>query len=236
MWLAYFVCSRDERLDKMDRREENPPHLRSADRRRMAEKHRQLYGRATLPTPDDARMPGDVLDDADGGVSRRDMLGAVTTVAMFAGLAGGYGMFFALAGQFLFPARRGTAWMFVANAAKIPPGESISFASPAGLSVVIQRGAHASTSHGLDPGIDDFIALSSTCPHLGCRVHWESAQQRFFCPCHNGAFDHEGRPTAGPPLAANQHLPRYSLKLEQGLLFIELPVHGVDRTGEGPVG
>jgi len=31
-------------------------------------------------------------------------------------------------------------------------------------------------------------AFNSTCPHLGCRVHWQADQQRFFCPCHNGAW------------------------------------------------
>ncbi|MBI4577262.1 MAG: Rieske 2Fe-2S domain-containing protein, partial [Planctomycetes bacterium] len=72
--------------------------------------------------------------------------------------------------------------------------------------------------------VEDFLALSSTCPHLGCRVHWEVQNRRFFCPCHNGSFDAAGRATGGPPAEAGQSLPRYALRLEGGLLFIELPV------------
>ncbi len=54
-------------------------------------------------------------------------------------------------------------------------------------------------------------------------MHWEAANGRFFCPCHNGAFDSSGAPTAGPPLAAQQHLPQYALRVEGELLLIGLP-------------
>lgn len=164
--------------------------------------------------------------------NRRDALVTISWLAMFGGLAGGYGTFFALAGQFLFPTRRERAWWFVASAAQIPPGESIAFVSPTGLPVVIKRQAVAAESNG-EVSVDQFVALSSTCPHLGCRVHWEGPQNRFFCPCHNGTFDPDGRPTGGPVLAANQHLPRYPLRIEDGLLYIEMPAAALGRSGEG---
>jgi Rieske Fe-S protein len=68
----------------------------------------------------------------------------------------------------------------------------------------------------------DFVALSSVCPHLGCQVHWEGQNNRFFCPCHNGAFDPQGNAIAGPPKEAHQALARYPLKVENGLLFIQV--------------
>ena len=68
----------------------------------------------------------------------------------------------------------------------------------------------------------DFVAFSSICPHLGCQVNWELQNDRFFCPCHNGVFDRDGNATGGPPAAAGQRLPRYPLKIENGLLFIEV--------------
>ena len=71
---------------------------------------------------------------------------------------------------------------------------------------------------------EDFIALSSICPHLGCKVHWETQNQRFFCPCHNGAFSAAGVSTAGPPFDVHQNLARFPLKVENGNLFIEVPV------------
>lgn len=42
-------------------------------------------------------------------------------------------------------------------------------------------------------------ALSATCTHLGCQVLWDNPTGRFNCPCHGGAFDAEGRVSAGPP-------------------------------------
>lgn len=181
-----------------------------------------------------APMPGD-LSDSGTAVSRRDALGTFTSLAMVGGLAAGYGTFFALAGRFLYPTRREPVWWFVANAGQIPPGESIAFVAPSGLPVVIKRTAGANEP-GAEPSVESFVALSSTCPHLGCRVHWESAQTRFFCPCHNGSFDPEGRPTGGPPLAADQHLPRYRLRIESGLLYIEMPEAPLGRSSEGDRG
>jgi cytochrome b6-f complex iron-sulfur subunit len=91
-----------------------------------------------------------------------------------------------------------------------PTGERITLA---------RRGAGGSA--------EDFVALSSTCPHLGCQVHWEPQNERFFCPCHNGAFDPQGHAIAGPPFEAGQSLPRYPLEVRDGLLFIEVPVEGL---------
>ena len=46
-------------------------------------------------------------------------------------------------------------------------------------------------------------ARSLLCTHFGCRVVWEPARgQRYRCPCHQGWFDADGRPVAGPPTAA----------------------------------
>ena len=75
--------------------------------------------------------------------------------------------------------------------------------------------------------VDCFAALSSVCPHLGCAVHWEQQNKRFFCPCHNGAFDASGKATEGPPAAASQSLKEYPLKVENGLLFIAVPSDGI---------
>jgi Rieske Fe-S protein len=149
---------------------------------------------------------------------RRGFLGGATVIAMCGGLAAGYGTFLAFAGRFLFPDASKTNWLFVDRAQAISPGGSVAFTTPNGNAVVVKRSADAPAA--AEPLSEDFVALSSTCPHLGCRVHWEPQNDRFFCPCHNGAFDSQGRPTEGPPLAANQHLPRYPLRIEDGLLFI----------------
>lgn len=140
---------------------------------------------------------------------------------MVGGLVAGYGTFAGIIGRFLFPSSDTRRWQFVTDLQSIKPGQSLTFVSPSGERVVITRIAEVGTA-------DDFIALSSVCPHLGCQVHWEPQNNRFFCPCHNGAFDPEGNPTEGPPKDANQHLPRYPLRIvqrhegEAGLLYIHV--------------
>jgi Rieske Fe-S protein len=152
---------------------------------------------------------------------RRGFMATTSSVAMAAGLAAGYGTFFAMAGRFLFPAGSDvTGWMFVAEVDRLRVGDSMTYVAPNGAKVVVARQQEKGTAA-------DFIALSSTCPHLGCQVHWESANGRFFCPCHNGTFDSQGQATGGPPFTAGQSLPRYPLRIERGLLFIEAPLERV---------
>ncbi len=63
----------------------------------------------------------------------------------------------------------------------------------------------------------DFIALSNTCTHLGCKIRWISDKGQFFCPCHNGVFNKDGQVVAGPP---PRPLDRYQIKVEDGQLYI----------------
>lgn len=156
---------------------------------------------------------------------RREFLSTVSTVAMAGGLVGGYGTFAFMAGRYIFPTDVETPWLFVVEADGIRPGESLAFESPTGVRVAIARRPEVDPPRSANT--QDFIALSSVCPHLGCRVHWEPHNHRFFCPCHNGVFDPEGKPLSGPPKAANQELSRYPLKVEGGLLYIAMSVESV---------
>jgi cytochrome b6-f complex iron-sulfur subunit len=152
---------------------------------------------------------------------RRGFLASASGAAMVAGLSGAYGTFGYMLGEFVYPAAGASrGWLFVCTVDSMAPGDALDFTSPVGTRVVVARQGAGSTA-------DDFLALSSVCPHLGCRVHWEAQNDRFFCPCHNGAFDREGRPVSGPPQAANQSLLRFPLKIENGLLFLEVPLDSV---------
>jgi Rieske Fe-S protein len=68
----------------------------------------------------------------------------------------------------------------------------------------------------------EVVALSNTCPHLGCKVHWEIRNQRFFCPCHQGVFDSDGVATAGPPAAEGKNLKKFSIRRIGNNLFLEV--------------
>ena len=63
----------------------------------------------------------------------------------------------------------------------------------------------------------NYVAMSNTCTHLGCRVRWIAEQQQFFCPCHNAAFDKDGEVANGPP---PRPLDRYEVKVEDDQLYI----------------
>lgn len=160
---------------------------------------------------------------------RRTFLSA-TGLAMTAGLVAGYGSFAAVLGQFLYPAERPRrAWLFVCLAEELPPAQGRELVAPSGQRIVVAR-------HGPGTSDADFLALSSVCPHLGCRVHWEPQHDRFFCPCHNGAFDRSGRATAGPPAAAGQQLVRFPVKVDRGMLLVEVPVDSVLPVAGQPAG
>ena len=43
------------------------------------------------------------------------------------------------------------------------------------------------------------IALKGVCSHMECNVAYKPAEKRFYCACHQGWFDSDGRNIAGPP-------------------------------------
>jgi Rieske Fe-S protein len=156
--------------------------------------------------------PGDKPDEG-----RRKFLGKASGAAMVAGLAGGYGGFGAIALRYLYPSTTGDRiWQFVIETDRVKVGESIRYRGPSGETVNIAR-------QNRNGDAEDFIALSSTCPHLGCQVRWESQNNRFYCPCHNGVLDPAGVGTSGPPAEAGQSLSRYPLQVTNGLLHIAVP-------------
>jgi Rieske Fe-S protein len=160
------------------------------------------------------------------GEDRRGFLKNASRVAMAAGLVGGYGGFALVAGRYLYPAELDEViWQFVTEADGVAVGESIRYLGPSGETINITRRARNGDA-------DDFIALSSTCPHLGCQVRWEEQNNQFFCPCHNGVFDPSGKAIAGPPGEAGQFLPRHQIKVEGGNLHIAVPPPLLANAGE----
>jgi len=67
----------------------------------------------------------------------------------------------------------------------------------------------------------ELFALSPTCTHLGCLIHWYRPENRFLCPCHGGQYDIRGNVIAGPPPAPMNRLP---LKIEHQKVHIGIKV------------
>ncbi len=61
--------------------------------------------------------------------------------------------------------------------------------------------------------VDQFIAYSINCTHLGCPVRWEAGAKLFLCPCHGGVYYSDGQVAAGPPPLP---LPRYPVRVNNG--------------------
>ena len=162
--------------------------------------------------------------------NRRRFLTLTSSAAMAGGLAAGYGTLGIMAGRFLYPVADGAVgWQFVVTAEELALGDSLEYVAPTGAKVVIAR-------QGDGASAEDFIALSSVCPHLGCQVHWEVQNDRFFCPCHNGAFDPQGQATEGPPAKAKQNLTRYPIKVDGGLVYVLVPLRAVGAPDEKKAG
>lgn len=65
---------------------------------------------------------------------------------------------------------------------------------------------------------DELIAFSNTCTHLGCGVNFDEKKKQFFCPCHGGVFDSEGRVVSGPP---PRPLTRLKCRAQKGKVYVE---------------
>jgi len=62
-------------------------------------------------------------------------------------------------------------------------------------------------------GEGELSAVSPVCTHLGCFVHWNTAEKSWDCPCHGSRFDAHGRVLNGPAL---DPLQRREIPVDEG--------------------
>jgi len=68
----------------------------------------------------------------------------------------------------------------------------------------MEAGSIKSFAWGVKPGFikregGGFVAIVGVCTHLDCNVAWLPNDRKFYCACHAGWYDAEGKNVAGPP-------------------------------------
>ena len=56
-----------------------------------------------------------------------------------------------------------------------------------------------------EEGLEFLVDL--TCPHMGCPLHYNPADQTWDCPCHGSRFTLDGRSLYSPSNVSLQHYP-----------------------------
>lgn len=144
--------------------------------------------------------------------SRGDRRGFLSRLALLTGLGAVFLAAGSIAARYLYPLKaiRRKRSIYLAPVADIPAGKGKPFGLPGGGTALVTR---------TDSGI---VALSNTCPHLGCKVHYDGVRGSFVCPCHGGVFDATGTAIAGPPKDEGKNLKRYAVSRVGENLFIEI--------------
>lgn len=65
-----------------------------------------------------------------------------------------------------------------------------------GEGMIVKSGGKKVAAYRDDNG--DVHKVSATCTHMGCVVHWNSAEKTWDCPCHGSRFKPNGEVMAGP--------------------------------------
>ncbi|MGD0228935.1 MAG: ubiquinol-cytochrome c reductase iron-sulfur subunit [Syntrophorhabdales bacterium] len=60
-------------------------------------------------------------------------------------------------------------------------------------------------------------ALKGVCSHMECNIVYKPEERRFYCPCHKGWFDEDGRNVQGPP---PKPLEFFDYRIEDGSLIV----------------
>lgn len=133
----------------------------------------------------------------DQYVARRDFMKFMVLTS----LAFSVGQFWIVAQNWLRNRRGLPGLKRIASLGDVPVGGAVTFVYPDETDRCIL----------IRPEASMVMAFSQQCTHLSCAVVPQPEQNRFYCPCHEGAFDlRSGRPTAGPP---NRPLTRILLEV-----------------------
>lgn len=105
-----------------------------------------------------------------------------------------------LAGAVLAPTAAMTQFLYPPASLRTPPNPlqvaSLSELPVGGLKEFEYNDAPAALVRKSE---QEILAFYRKCTHLGCTVIWKPEDKIFFCPCHGGKFDLDGKNIGGPP-------------------------------------
>lgn len=64
----------------------------------------------------------------------------------------------------------------------------------------------------------NYAIVSGVCPHENCDVAWRDDARKFFCPCHQSAFDENGARLSGPARRGLDPMPQ---RVRDGVLQVQ---------------
>jgi quinol---cytochrome c reductase iron-sulfur subunit, bacillus type len=168
----------------------------------------------TLPAPPEV----DPFDTPQDATRRTFQTYLASSLASFAGIVVGFPVLGYLAAPLTQKVR--AAWISLGRAEFFRAGE------PKLVSVSVDREdgwrrsseARSVWVRALNAG--RFTAFNGQCTHLGCAFSWKTQGEyagKFFCPCHDGVYDAEGKVLAGPP---PRPLDQLETRVENGELLV----------------
>lgn len=142
----------------------------------------------------------------EGKLTRRRFLVSGT---MAAGLVASTGVAGSFAWQFVYPtaAKVSTVQVLATSLSRLPPGSRLTRNLEGNEIILVNQDGRVR-------------AFSTVCTHLGCRVTWQTNAQRFFCPCHSGVFDADGKVVSGPP---PRPLDEFAVEVKGGSVYVTVP-------------
>jgi cytochrome b6-f complex iron-sulfur subunit len=107
----------------------------------------------------------------------------------------------------------------------VPPEEQVELAVAREDAIAAGGGTvvHLPFGHvALENVNGEIRAFSAVCTHLGCIIKWQpAADHAWFCPCHKGKYDREGKVVAGPP---PRPLARLPVSVRDGTVFVKMKI------------
>jgi menaquinol-cytochrome c reductase iron-sulfur subunit len=110
-------------------------------------------------------------------------------------------------------------WITLGPLSSLTPGEPKGFPYSTRTKDGWVESSQSGVAYALTTDGQTVKVLSNVCTHLSCRVGWKTDQRVYFCPCHDGKFDVEGKVVSGPP---PRPLDEFQSRIENGQIEILL--------------